>query len=69
MKIIIVGLGNTGSNLVKEISDLGYDIVVIDKDKRLVDDITDKYNVNGIVGSGASQETLKKAGADIADAL
>ncbi len=69
MKVIIVGLGRTGRLLVKYLSASDYDITVIDKEKKLVDDVTDKYNVNGIVGSGASKDTLKSAGADIADAI
>ena len=69
MKIIIVGLGRAGCYLVRAVSHENYDITVVDTDKKLVDEITDKYNVNGIVGSGASKETLMKAGADTADAL
>ncbi len=69
MKIIIVGLGSAGTALVKSLSGENYDVTVIDKNKSLVDQITDNYNVNGITGSGASKETLLKAGADTADAL
>ena len=69
MKIIIVGLGRAGSYLTKVLSGESYDVTVIDTDKSLVDEITDKYNVNGVVGSGASKETLLKAGADSADSL
>ena len=69
MKIIIVGLGQTGSMLVDELSHDQYDITVIDQDRSLVDKMTDKYNVNGIAGSGASKETLMAAGADTADAI
>nr|MCR4866582.1 NAD-binding protein [Lachnospiraceae bacterium] len=69
MKIIIVGLGRAGSYLTKVLSNEAYDVTVIDTDKSLVDGITDKYNVNGVVGSGASKETLLKAGADSADSL
>lgn len=69
MKIIVVGLGQAGQSLVSAISGPGYDVVVIDTDKNLIDEITDKYNVNGFVGSGASKETLLKAGADTADTL
>lgn len=69
MKIIIVGLGRAGSYLTKVLSGEAYDVTVIDTDKSLVDEITDKYNVNGVVGSGASKETLLKAGADSADSL
>ena len=69
MKIIIVGAGRTGTSLIAALSEKNYDITIIDKQKKLVDDITDEYNVNGIVGSGASKETLLKAGADTADIL
>ena len=68
-RLIIVGLGSAGCALVKALSGENYDVTVIDKNKSLVDNITDNYNVNGIVGSGASKETLLKAGADTADAL
>ena len=69
MKIIIVGLGRAGITLIKALSNEKYDITVIDQEKRLVDKITDKYNVNGVAGSGASKETLMAAGADSADAI
>ena len=69
MKIIIVGLGQAGTTLVSSLSNEHYDITVVDKDKKLVDRATDKFNVNGIVGSGASKETLLAAGADTADAI
>ena len=69
MKIIIVGLGQAGTTLISSLSNEHYDITVVDKDKKHVDRATDKYNVNGIVGSGASKETLLAAGADTADAI
>lgn len=69
MKIIIVGLGRTGTSLIKALSHENYDITVIEKEKELVDEITDLYSVTGVVGSGASKETLLKAGANTADAL
>ena len=53
----------------KALTEKNYDITVIDKSKSVVDDITDKYNVSGVVGSGASKVTLLKAGADTADIL
>lgn len=69
MKIIIVGLGRTGTMLIKALANEHYDITVIDREKELVDKITDRYNVNGVTGSGASSETLMAAGADCADAI
>ena len=69
MKILIVGAGRTGCSLIEALSRKNYDITVIDKDGSRVDEITDKYSVNGVVGSGASKETLLAAGADTADIL
>lgn len=69
MKIIIVGLGRTGRLLISSLAMENYDIVVIDKERKLIDEITDHYSVNGIVGSGASRETLIAAGAATADAI
>ncbi len=69
MKIIIVGAGKAGTLLIESLSEEGYDITLIEKSPEIVKEITDKYNVIGIVGSGASQETLEKAGANTADML
>ena len=69
MKVIIVGAGRTGRSLIEALAKKNYDITIIDKQKNLVDDITDNYNVSGVVGSGASKDTLLKAGADTADVL
>lgn len=68
MKIIIVGAGRTGCALIETLTGKsGIDITVIEKQKSKVDAITDKYNVNGVAGSGASKDTLRAAGADTAD--
>lgn len=69
MKIIIVGLGETGKALVKLLDVTDHDVVVVDRNEDRVDEITDKYRVNGVVGSAASADTLMKAGADTADVL
>ena len=69
MKIIIVGLGQTGRLLLSSLAGENIDIVVIDQDQKLVDEATDRFSVNGIVGSAASRETLLAAGADTADII
>jgi len=69
MKVIVVGIGKTGLNLIEMLSKEGIDVTVIDCCKEIIDAVTDKYNVSGIEGSGASRETLLKAGADTADML
>lgn len=69
MKIIVVGIGRAGLSLIDTLSKDGYDITVIEKSEKIVKSVTDRYNVAGVVGSGASRETLLKAGANTADLL
>lgn len=69
MKIIIVGAGIAGTLLIESLSGEGHDIVLIEKSEDTITEVTDKYNVTGIVGSGASLGTLERAGASNADML
>lgn len=68
MKIIIVGLGQTGSLLAQRIG-TEHDTVVIDCDKERVETVTNLYSVSGVCGSGASKEILLQAGAATADVI
>ena len=38
-----------------------HDVMVIDESKSKVESITDRLNVSGICGAGASRETLMRA--------
>lgn len=67
MKIIIAGLGEAGITLVRALAESDHEITVIDRDSELVNRITDRYSVNGVVGSGASKDTLINAGVEGAD--
>ncbi len=69
MRIVIVGLGQTGQELAKEFIDAGHEIIVIDTDSNLVESFTNNYDAVGVVGSGASKEIQLKAKAHNADVL
>lgn len=69
MRIIIIGSGKSCEVLVQQMEKSAHDIIVVDKDKKIVDTLTDRYSVNGVCGSGASREVLLAAGADTADLL
>ncbi len=69
MKIIIVGLGQTGTLLSQRIAQEHHDVVVIDNNKEKVESVTNLYSVSGICGSGASREILLQAGAESADVI
>ena len=61
LKIIIVGCGKVGANLVDQLSKEGHDITVIDKKAEKIQDITNIYDVMGLVGNGASYSTQIEA--------
>lgn len=69
MKIIIVGLGQTGTLLAQRTAEENHDVAVIDSDKERVESVTNLYNVSGVCGSGASREILLQAGAAAADVI
>lgn len=67
MKIIVIGLGQVGQELVKELIQKNHDVTVIDLNKELLNKFTNKYEVNAIVGSGASKDIQTKAKCELAD--
>ena len=68
-KIIIVGCGKVGANLVDQLSKEGHDITVIDKKAEKIQDITNIYDVMGLVGNGASYSTQMEAGIEETDLI
>ncbi len=62
MKIIIVGDGKVGATLVEHLSLEGHDIVVIDKNQKVIEQIVNSYDVMGVCGNGASYEVQIEAG-------
>ncbi len=69
MRIIIVGCGKVGTTLIEQLSREGHDIIIIDRSAKLVQTLTDLYDVMGIVGNGASYSVQMEAGIENADLL
>ncbi len=69
MNIVIVGDGKVGSALTEHLSKEGHDIVVIDKDPKVVEEMVNSYDVMGLCGNGASYSVQKEAGVDKARLL
>lgn len=69
MKIIIVGAGNVGSELVKQLSKEDHDVYVIDKNEKAVERIVESCDVLGVIGNGVSFDTLTEAGVSTCDLL
>ena len=64
MKIVIVGDGKVGATLVEHLSMEGHDIVVIDRNQKILEQMVNSYDVMGICGNGASYEVQIEAGVD-----
>ena len=69
LHIIIVGCGKVGHTLIAQLSREGDDITIIDESEQKISDITNQYDVMGIVGNGASYSVQKEAGIDDTDLL
>ncbi len=69
MKILIVGCGKVGETLAYELGEEGNSITVIDLSAEKVKTITEKIDVLGVIGNGATHTVLSEAGVDTADLL
>lgn len=69
MQIVIVGCGKVGTALAVKLSQEDNNVTIVDTDPRVVRAITGMYDVMGIVGNGASYNTLKEADIEHADLL
>ena len=69
MKIILVGGGAVGVSLIGNLLSEGHDITVIDTDSRVIEQISNTYDVIGYVGNGATFEVLRSVGVEDCDLL
>lgn len=69
MKIIIVGGGSVGISLVGQLQNEGHDITVIDSSSRVIEQISNTYDVIGYVGNGATLDVLRSVGVESCDLL
>lgn len=67
MNIIIVGAGKTGSYLTSQLAEADHNVLVIEKDKDVLDRLLSLNDVMGILGDGTDPEILKEAGVDQCD--
>lgn len=69
LNIIIVGCGKVGSTLVEQLSQEGHDITIIDQNAQKVQEISNLYDVMGLVGNGASYSVQIEAGIENTDLI
>ena len=61
MHIIIVGCGKVGRTLADQLQEEDTDLTLIDTDPDVINDLTEDIDAMGIVGNGASINTLMEA--------
>ena len=69
LNIIIVGCGKVGRALVEQLSKEGHYITIIDKNSEKIQNLTNLYDIMGIVGNGASYSVQMEAGIEEADLI
>ena len=67
MKVMISGCGRIGTAILESLIKEQHQIVVVDTNPKVIESISNKFDVLGIVGNGASYQTLLTAGADKVD--
>ena len=69
MNIVIVGGGTVGAEICERLAPEKHNITLIDTDEITLSELSNKYDLFGIVGNGAELSVLKKADLDKADLL
>jgi trk system potassium uptake protein TrkA len=69
VRIIIVGAGEVGFHIAQKLSEENQDVFLIDKDPEKIRRITENLDVQAILGSGTSPETLRNSGIKDAEML
>ncbi len=69
MNIIIVGCGQVGATLAEQLNEKDNNITVVDTSLDSLRAVTDKLDIMGVVGNGATYTVLKDAGIKNADLL
>ncbi|HVD44964.1 MAG TPA: NAD-binding protein, partial [Rubrobacter sp.] len=66
---MIIGAGDVGLNTVRMLSQEGHDVVLVEKDEKLVEQATEELDALVIAGNGANPKLLNEAGIKSSDLL
>jgi trk system potassium uptake protein len=69
MFVIIMGSGRLGAELATVLENDGHEIAILDIDKYAFDHLPPTFKGKRILGDGTDQDTLRKTGAERADAF
>ena len=69
MKIIVVGYGRVGRQFVSRLNTDAHQLVLIDKERKIIEKFTVAANVRVLSGNAIDEDLLREAGAEKADVL
>jgi trk system potassium uptake protein TrkA len=69
MKIIVIGYGRAGSQFVKKIDTQAHEVIIIDKERGVLEGPDMPKNVRFFVGNAIDEDLLREAGAESADVI
>jgi len=69
MNIIILGAGQVGSSVAENLSSEANDITLVDSDAIVLNDLSERLDIQTVVGHASHPDVLKKAGISDADML
>ncbi|WP_124066431.1 NAD-binding protein [Clostridium sp. E02] len=61
-EIIVVGCGKVGTTLAEQLYKENHDIVLIDKNPDVIQSISERFDVMGVVGNGTVNKVQMEAG-------
>jgi trk system potassium uptake protein TrkA len=69
MFVIIMGSGRLGAQLAMMLEEEGHEVTILDLDKYAFDHLPPDFKGRRFLGDGTDQDTLRRAGAERADAF
>ena len=69
MYVLIMGCGRLGAELAVRLEEDGHEVAILDVDKFAFDHLPAGFKGRKILGDGTDQDTLRRAGAERADAF
>src|SRR3990167_10178640 len=69
MRIIVVGYGRVGRQVFRLLAGRNHSIVVIDKDRSILEKMSEEAGVRVLIGDAVDPDLLRQAGADKVDVL
>ncbi len=67
MNLVIIGVGKVGETLVENFIQEKHDIIVVDTDQKAVENLVNRFDVKGFIGSGLERGVLNDADVENAD--